>query len=61
MPLRCDFCPLYLQWQEYYHRHPDKTSEQVSDDDWDYIIGLAEEKAKQIAAQRREKARSDKE
>lgn len=61
LPMRCDFCPLYLQWQEYYQRHPDKTSDLVNDDDWDYIIGQAEEKAKQIAAQRREKARNDKE
>ena len=61
MPMRCDFCPLYLQWQEYYKRHPDKTSDQVSDDDWDYIIGVANQRAKEIAAQRREKARSDKE
>ena len=61
LPMRCDFCPLYLQWQEYYQRHPDKISDLVNDDDWDYIIGQAEEKAKQIAAQRREKARNDKE
>ena len=61
MPLRCDFCPLYAQWQEYYHRHPDKTSDQVNDDEWDYIIGEANERAKEIAAERREKARNYKE
>ena len=61
LPMRCDFCPLYLQWQEYHERHADVTSDQLSEEQWDLLMNEAEEKAKQIAAQRREKARSDKE
>lgn len=61
LPMRCDFCPLYLQWQEYHERHADVTSDQLSEEQWDLLMNEAEEKAKQIAAQRREKARNDKE
>lgn len=52
LPMRCDFCPLYLQWQEYHERHADVTSDQLSEEQWDLLMNEAEEKAKQMLAQR---------
>lgn len=54
LPMRCDFCPLYLQWQEYYKRHG-KASDQLSDDEWDAVMSEANEKAKKMAHKGAEK------
>lgn len=52
LPMRCDFCPLYLQWQEYQKRHADVTNDQLSEEQWDLLMNDAEERAKQMLAQR---------
>ena len=52
LPMRCDFCPLYLQWQEYQKRHADVTNDQLSEEEWDLLMNDAEERAKQMLAQR---------
>lgn len=55
LPMRCDFCPLYLQWQEYHERHADVTNDQLSEEQWDLLMNDAEERAKQMLAQRGKK------
>lgn len=61
LPMRCDFCPLYLQWQDYHERHADVTNDQLSEEQWDLLMYDAEERAKQMLAQRGKKTKSDKE
>ena len=52
LPMRCDFCPLYLQWQEFQKRHADVTNDQLSEEQWDLLMNDAEVRAKQMLAQR---------
>ena len=56
LPLRCNECPLYMQWEAYRQRHTEATTQQLTDSEWDAIMAMATEKGKEMAREGKNKA-----
>lgn len=56
LPLRCNECPLYMQWEAYQQRHAGDTTQQLADSEWDAIMDIATQKGKEMVKERKNKA-----
>lgn len=48
LPVTCNFCPLYIQWEKYRETHPSATSDQLTDEEWDRLMAQATDRAKEM-------------
>lgn len=56
LPLRCNECPLYMQWEAYRQRHAEATTQQLTDSEWDAIMAMATDKGKEMVRERKKEA-----